>query len=80
MAMMSALRSGRPLPPGRFLVLISVIGCVDPRTILRLERLGQLKNPMTSSEVEPATFRLVAYCLNQLLYRVPQSLVYRYKN
>jgi hypothetical protein len=29
---------------------------------VRLEGLGQLKNPVTSSGIEPATFRLVAYC------------------
>jgi hypothetical protein len=34
-------------PPGRFLVLISVRGWVDPRVIVRLEGLGQLKNPVT---------------------------------
>jgi hypothetical protein len=39
---------------------------------MRLERLGQLKNPVTSSEIKPATFRIVAECLNQLRYRVPQ--------
>jgi hypothetical protein len=61
MTVTSALLSGRPLSPGRFLVLISVRGLVDPRAIVLLEGLGQLKNPMTSSGIEPATFRLVAY-------------------
>jgi hypothetical protein len=42
----SAPRAGRPLLPGRFLVLISIKGCVDPRAIVSLEGLGQLKNPM----------------------------------
>jgi hypothetical protein len=37
---------------------------------MRLEGLGQLENPMTSSGIEPATFRFVAYCLDQLRYRV----------
>jgi hypothetical protein len=58
---LSALSAGRPLPPGRFLVLISVRGSVNPCAIVPLEGLSQSKNPMTSSGTEPATFRLVAY-------------------
>jgi hypothetical protein len=70
-AMVSALCSGRPLPPGRFLLLISVRGWVNPSVIGRLEGIDQLKIPITSSGIEPATFRLVAECLNHLCYRVP---------
>jgi hypothetical protein len=43
------------------MVLISVRDKVDPGAIVRLEGLGQLKNPMTSSGIKPATFWLVAY-------------------
>jgi hypothetical protein len=45
---LSALGSGRPSPPGRFLVLISVRGWLDPRAIMRLEGLGQLKKSTSS--------------------------------
>jgi hypothetical protein len=37
---------------------------------VRLEGLGQLKNPVTSSGYEPLTFQLVAQCFNQLRCRV----------
>jgi hypothetical protein len=55
-------------PPGRGLVLFSVRGWVDPGARGRVAGLGQLKNPVISSGMEPATFRLGAQCLNQLRY------------
>jgi hypothetical protein len=58
--------AGRPLPPGRFLVLISVSGWIDPRATVRLEELDQLWNPMISLGIKPKTFGLVVECLNQI--------------
>jgi hypothetical protein len=40
---LSAPSAGRPLPPGRVLVLVSVRGWVDPVATVQLEGLGQLK-------------------------------------
>jgi hypothetical protein len=39
---LSALRAGRPLPPRRFLVLVSCTGWADHRAIVQMEGLGQL--------------------------------------
>jgi hypothetical protein len=70
---LSAVRTGRPgftiqEDPWYSLLLEAEF---DPRAIVRLEGLHQLKNPMTSSGMETATFRLVAWRRNQLRYRVP---------
>jgi hypothetical protein len=59
MAVRSALSFGRHLPPIRLLVLISIRVSVDPRAIVRLEGLSQLKNAMASSGIELATTRKV---------------------
>jgi hypothetical protein len=42
---------------------------------MRLEGLGHLKNPMTSSGIEATTFRLAAYCLKQLTHRVTENRI-----
>jgi hypothetical protein len=57
----SALRSDCPLHPGSYLELVSVSGFADLRGIARLEGLGQLKNPMTPSGIEPTTSKISHY-------------------
>jgi hypothetical protein len=72
LARLSALRIGRLYPPRKYSWYSFLVrGWVDPRAIVRPEGLSQWKILMAPFEIEPATFRFVAQCLNQLRHSVP---------
>jgi hypothetical protein len=75
-ARLSALSTSRLYPPEDALVLISVRGRVDTRSIVFPEGLYQRKIPETPTSIEPATFLLVAQCFNQLRHCVPRWSVW----
>jgi hypothetical protein len=67
---LSALRTGRLYPSGNipgthFFYRLKLMATMRP------EELCELKISMTSSGIEPATFRLLAQCLNQPHHGVP---------
>jgi hypothetical protein len=70
---LSNLHTSCPLPSGRFLIIISVRRCVNPRAIERLEGLGELiSNDLIRNQI--CNLRLEAQCPSQLCEHVPHHL------
>jgi hypothetical protein len=65
-----SLMHRRPLHPNKIPGTHFCYRRVETRVIVWLEGLDKLKKKSTSSGFEPATFRLVAQCLNKIRYRV----------
>ena len=65
-ARLSALHTGRLYSQKTSLILISIRGFVDTEVVVRPEGLSEGKIPVSSWEIEPATFRHVAKCFDQL--------------
>ena len=73
-AKLTTLHTGRIYPQEVFRVFISAKGQVRPKATVRPEVLRQWKIPVTTPGIEPATFRIVVWCHNQLRYGVPHGL------
>jgi len=72
---LSALRTGRLYPLQNTPDTYFCSRLSQPQDHSAAGRIMSMKN--SNDTIEPATFRLVAQCLNQLRHRVPLFLTYR---
>jgi hypothetical protein len=67
---LSALRTVRLYSPGNIAGTHFCYRLSNLRVVVLPEGLCQFKIPVKPSGIKPATFQLVAHCLNQLRHRV----------
>jgi hypothetical protein len=79
-ARLSVLCTGHLYPQEIFLVLTSVRGWVNPRSIVQPEGLRLWKMPMTPSGIDPATFQFVVQCLSHCTTACPTSVLVLFDN
>jgi hypothetical protein len=84
---LSTLRAGSPLPPGRFLVLVSVRSWVDPRAILQLEGLSREiqwphreSNPLPSGLQHSVITNYATACIGVCDWRVYVTSQWQHKS
>jgi hypothetical protein len=75
---LSAISAGHPLPPGRFLVLISFRSWVNPGTIVRLEGLRKFKQ--FNNLIANRTCDLPAWSIVLRSTSLPRTPVGNYSN
>jgi hypothetical protein len=74
---LSALRAGRHLPPGRYMILISVRGWIDSRATVRNEGLGNILKMLKIVSEKLLPENVYWRCLIRNLVKIWKEVIWR---